>query len=255
MFCQNCKQESEAGKFCTNCGATLAQVEETAATEQNVDSASTIESSPTPSANTAEQTGEPNEFVEKMKDASSHFGEFFLTLVKKPSEAKTINKNHLVSAIITIVIFSLVIALNSYYTSQTIYQDLLGPSASFVDDFVKPLFKHILMFGLIASATFAATLVANQNRSYTDILAKYGAYIMPFMLLYLAGTLFSVLTLGFPFTLASTVGLSGTILVVPVLILIEEPIKKFDKVYIIVGLVLITQIISSTINRIGNSWF
>lgn len=255
MFCQKCQQESEGGKFCTNCGTPLANDEHAVTVEQGVDSSEQPVATETQVPVATEQKEEPNEFVEKAKNIASLFGDFFLTLVQKPSEARKFNQKHLTSAIITIVIFTLFIALNSYFVSQSIYDDLYGPSVTFLDDFLKPLVKNLVGFGLIATVTFAATKVALQDISYADVIAKYGAYLMPFLLLYIVGMLLSLLTLGFPFTLASTVGLSGTVLVVPVLILIEQPIKKFDKVYIIIGLILAAQIISSSLNRISSSWF
>lgn len=255
MFCQSCQQESEAGKFCTNCGAALGSEESAVTLEQETDSTVQPEAS-APIATEQAQAEEPNEFVEQIKDASSNFGDFFLTLVKKPSEAQGFNKVHMVSAIITIAIFSLIISLDSYLVSQSIYSDLISSSPSFLDDFFYPFIKSVIKFGLIASVTFGAAKVALQDVSFSDVLAKYGAYLMPFMLLYIVGTLFSLATLGFPFTLATTVGLSGPVLVIPTLILLEGPIKKFDKVYVILGLILAAQIISSTVNRIGtgSSW-
>lgn len=116
MICQKCQKETEEGKFCTNCGAAL-NIEEAAATTEPVpESNQTPPVAPpvTEQENVAVSTeastqssNQSNEFVDKAKETVTDFGDFFLDLLKTPSNAKNINKKALIPSIITIVLFSL----------------------------------------------------------------------------------------------------------------------------------------------------
>src|SRR5699024_9668445 len=139
MICQNCKQETEEGKFCTNCGAELV-VDHSAADH----SAATVEASTEPAVESdttetvettapvqAEQTvQETNEYAEKLKGIGSDFGQFFITLVKKPTEARNADQNALISSIIVMAIFSILVALERYITISNYSSDYFGSARS-----------------------------------------------------------------------------------------------------------------------------
>lgn len=251
MICQSCNQETEKGKFCTNCGAELGAEESAAATEPVVEVNNTAEQSeptPVPQQTTQQaQPQEPNEYVEKMKALSADFGKFFLTLIKKPSEAKNTGEKSLIPGIITIIIFALIISLDSYIT---IVREADGLSVSFFDVFLVPLFKYIVMFGAIAAITFVAAKVALQEVSIMDVIAKYGAYLVPFILLYVVGVLFNIIKLTqSPFDLVTVISILGPVLIIPVLILTERAVKGFDLVYTIVALSFISYLIYSYLSK------
>src|SRR5690625_2844985 len=118
MICQNCKQETEEVKFCTNCGAELVVDDSAATVEASPEQAVESETPETTAPVQAEQTGqETNEYAEKLKGISSDFGQFFITLVKKPTEAKNADQNALISSIIVMVIFSILVAQNGILPS------------------------------------------------------------------------------------------------------------------------------------------
>lgn len=238
MICQNCKEETEQGKFCTSCGAAL--TDESAATTEPMESSEIVE---TEQIQETVEPNEPNQFMEQLKDTGANFGKFFLTHITRPSDASKANSANLISGIITMVLFSLIIALNIY---------IMFDFVLFYDSFVVPLLKNVILFGLVATITFAAAKVSIQDVSISDVIAKYGAYLIPFLLLYVVGILFSVVKLGFPFTLVTTISILGSILIIPILILTEKAIKGFDPVYIIIALSLVSYILYSYLAKLGS---
>src|SRR5699024_4371891 len=144
-------------------------------------------------------------------------------------------------SIIVIAIFSILVALNNYISASA-YNDLFG-SSSFADDFLIPLLKYIILFGLIPVVTFAASKISAQEVSLPTILAKYGSYLVPFLLLYVVGIIFTLIKLGFPFTAVTSLSIMGSVLIIPVLIILENPVKVFDRVYVLIALGLVSFII------------
>ncbi len=252
MICQSCKQETEEGKFCTNCGAELnaEPAESAAATEPTVSEQNQpdkqVNQTPQPE-NQQTQQQEPNEYVEKAKELSADFGSFCLTLIKRPNDARNINEKSLIPGIITILIFALIISLDSYIT--LVRADTFE-SVSFFDTFLVPLFKYIVMFAAIAAITFAAAKVALQDIKVTDVIAKYGAYMMPFILLFIVSIIFNLIKLTQePFHIVGIISLLGPVLIVPVLIITERAVKGLDLIYTIVVVSLINFTIYSYLSK------
>lgn len=242
MLCQNCNQETEEGKFCTNCGAELLVNDSAATVEATTEPVVEAEPAETTDPVQSEQVQqESNEYAEKLKGISADFGQFFMTLVKKPSEAKNADQTALTSSIIVVAIFSILVALNGYISVSN-YSDLYG-SASFADDFLIPLLKYIILFALIPVITFAASKVSAQEVSLPVIIAKYGSYLVPFSLLYVVGVVFSLIKLGFPFTAVTNISIMGPVLIIPILLILEKPVKVFDRVYVLIALSIVSFII------------
>ena len=252
MICQSCKQETDEGKFCTNCGAALntepseaAAATEPTSSEQNQPEKQVNQTSQ--QSNQQAQQQEPNEYVEKAKELSADFGNFCLTLIKRPNDARHINEKSLIPGIITILIFALIISLDSYIT--LVRADAFE-SVSFFDYFLVPLFKYIVMFAAIAAITFAAAKVALQDIKVTDVIAKYGAYMMPFILLFIVSIIFNLIKLTQePFHIVGVISLLGPVLIVPVLIITERAVKGLDLIYTIVVVSLINFTIYSYLSK------
>jgi|SRR5690625_573019 len=248
MICQKCNQETEEGKFCTNCGAELI-VDDSAATVES-SAEPTVESETTAPVQSEQTEQETNEYAEKLKGISSDFGQFFITLIKKPTEAKSADQNALVSSIIVMAIFSILVALERYISVSNYSSDYFG-SASFTDDFLIPLLKYIILFALIPVITFAASKISAQEVSLPVIIAKYGSYLVPFLLLYVIGIIFSLIKLGFPFTVVSTISVLGSVLIIPILIILEKPVKVFDRIYVLIALSIVSYIIYGYLSSSG----
>src|SRR5690625_1107716 len=117
MLCPNCGQETEKGKFCANCGAQLQDDESAATSSEAVTAEGAVKpvvENEEPQQDENQEESQPNEFVERLKSESAHFGSYFLQMLKSPSAATKSKSNKLIPGIITIVIFSLLIALGTY---------------------------------------------------------------------------------------------------------------------------------------------
>ncbi|RDW15050.1 hypothetical protein [Oceanobacillus chungangensis] len=233
MLCSSCKQETEPGKFCTVCGASLV-VEETAAT-----------SDPQP-INVVSETEQPkkknpdqsNEFTEKVTAEAKTFWNFVLTFLKKPSAAQNVTGSEWISGIITLIIFSLLIALGSFITANSYF------SSSFWNSFVQPFIQFIVLFAGIAAITFAGVKITAQSFSFQDIVAKIGAYTIPFLGLAIIGSILAMLNIPFAGTFIM-LSLIGPLLIVPTFIFLEKPAAGFDRIYVLLGVYVIGLILSS----------
>ena len=265
MNCPNCGQQSEPGKLCTNCGAPL-PVEESAAavdpTEQQPNTAEVqnqasvtagnaeneqpvnqgqAENQVTEQANQVQEPAKPNEFVETLKKESANFGHFFLNMLKGPDEAKKITHSSMIPAIVTMVIFSLLVALGSYLMAKQIGSMFM--EISFVDSFLLPFVQFILLFAVIAALIFGGVKMAAQSLSFTDVIAKVGAYTVPFLGLVIIGSLLTLIGLSVASVLV-VIGLLGPILIVPTFILLEQPTNGFDRIYVLIGIYIVSILVS-----------
>ncbi|QGS68025.1 hypothetical protein CV093_03045 [Oceanobacillus sp. 143] len=206
MLCPSCKQETEPGKFCTVCGASLV-IEETAATADS-QTANVVSQPEQPKKSNQSQT---NEFTEKVAAEAKTFWSFVLNILKKPSSAQNITANQWISGLITLIIFSLLIALGSFIAANSYF------SSSFWNSFIQPFIQFIVLFAAIAAITFAGAKITAQPLSFQDIVAKFGAYSIPFLGLVIIGAILAMLNIPFSGTLI-TLSLIGPILIVPTFI-------------------------------------
>lgn len=241
MICPNCEQQTEPGKFCTNCGAQLSG-EEAAAASDPMNNVGQGASPPIESSHEEAKGGEGNDTVDKLKKEVSDFGGFFLKLLKEPSAAQKTNSTSLIPGIITMVIFSLFIALGTYLVARQISSIFM--EISFVDSFLLPLGQFLVLFGVLAALTFAGAKLAAQTLSFTGALAKFGAYSVPFLVLAVLGFLLSLISIPFSGTII-VLSLIGPILLIPVFIIMEQPANGFDRIFIILGVCLVSLVVAS----------
>lgn len=267
MICPHCGQETESGKLCTNCGVPLREEASTTiepnaipdtpdvqtptpVTAEKVESEQTTESAQEQvqeeQASTQEQDqnqepAQPNGFVEILKRESANFGKFFWNMLKGPDEAKKINHTNMTPAIITMVIFSLLVALGSYLMAKQISSFMT--EASFVDSFLIPLIQFIILFAVIIALIFAGAKMAAQSLSFIDVMAKVGAYTVPFLVLTVVGSLLTLIGLSVASVLV-ILGLLGPIIIVPTLVLLEQPANGFDRIYVLFGIYVVSLLIS-----------
>ncbi|HLR73799.1 MAG TPA: hypothetical protein VK077_00890 [Virgibacillus sp.] len=251
MICQACGQETEKGRFCAQCGAQLTADESAAAAEtdpitingepvQGVEQTSTSSEEEVLETRAESEASSNNEFIEKTKEIAINFGQLFVNQLKRPMEAKNVNHKHLYSGIISIVIFTIIMSLNTYLGLRD-YAYYYGGDA-FLDGFLLPFVKLLILFAVVIAIVFAGVKLCNQSHSFTDIVAKYGAYIVPFLSLYVLGFIFSLVDLSSLYILAFSLSLLGSIFVVPAVIVLEQQSKGFDALYIIIGMQLIGMI-------------
>lgn len=241
MQCPNCGQQTEPGKFCTNCGAQLSG-EETAAASDPINNVGQGATPPIDNSQAETTQGKSaNETAAKLKKEASDFWRFFLKLLKEPSAAQKCDSKSLIPGIITMVIFSLFIALGTYLAARQISSFFM--SVSFVDSFLIPFVQFMVLFAVLAALTFAGAKLAAQNLSFTSVISKFGAYSIPFLVLAVLGFLLSLISLPFSGTIV-ILSLIGPILLIPVFIIMEQPAKGFDRIFIILGVSLVSLIVS-----------
>ena len=257
MQCSNCYQETEPGKFCTNCGASIsaddtAVFEEASAGSENHD----LQTMEQQYHDDSVQTNEPS-----LKQLSANFGHFFLTLVKKPSDATKANGNDLLSGIISIVLYSLLFALGYYLIVNSFYSSVMGnlgtgmlggpfpQSLPFTNGFLWPFLKFIILFAVIIFITFAGLQLTTSKHSFTSTVAKYGGYLIPFLLLLVAGYILLLISLYSIGIIAITVSVSGAVLIIPTLILLEKTELSVDRVYLLIIIYILNILAISFILR------
>ncbi|MFD2044330.1 hypothetical protein ACFSTA_10590 [Ornithinibacillus salinisoli] len=236
MHCTNCGQETETGKFCTNCGTPLANEETAAAT----DSTASDTQQPVSQQDSTDQE-QTNETVGKIKAAGANFGHFFMTLLKSPSAAKKANSNDLISAIITIVLFSLLIALAVYFMIQSVSGYFMD--ASFLEHFLVPLLSFAVMFGVVATLTFAGFKLSKLESSFTEVLAKYGAYLVPFMTLLVVGAILALIKLPTLPGAILLISILGPILLAPTFIFFDQKEGSVDRIFVIFGVSVVSLVV------------
>lgn len=256
MKCEHCDHESGTGALCVNCGSPLEKNEDhndqlaEEFPEEKVHSTSKEEETILSQDTEGESTGKfhaqekethPKEkkkdFSDQLASIFTDFGYFFMTLVKKPSMAKKANHKDKYSAMITLVAIALFISLSTFLP-MAIYSrnSFFMPAPSMFYGLLVPLFLYILLFAGFIGITYATAKLVKINLSFLDVLGKYGAYILPYGLLYAAGSILLIVQMPvIPFLLLA-IGVIGSIFVVPVLILWEKEGDGFDKIYTLLGL-------------------
>ncbi|TFJ92329.1 zinc ribbon domain-containing protein [Lentibacillus salicampi] len=236
MQCPSCGQYSEEGKFCTSCGAQLVpeheQVKEEYSGDNEVSAASV-------NPGQDKETGESsNEFVEVLKNKAIDFGHFFITLVKNPDEAKKANHSDMISSLIAIILFALLLSVSYHFILTAIPAGFFS-NVSILDSFILPLITFVLLEFLIAGLTFAGAKLSAQAVTFPDVIAKYGAYLIPFLLLYAVGLIFSLIGISALAGILILISILGLLLLTPTFILLEQPAEGFDRIYVLLGLYII----------------
>ncbi|MCY7783770.1 MULTISPECIES: zinc ribbon domain-containing protein [unclassified Bacillus (in: firmicutes)] len=183
MYCPQCGHQTDGGKFCEKCG------------------------SPLPGQSGQQQAAQTGATA---KQAAKQFGSFVLAVLKRPyQECRTTGGEQLISAVITMVLFSLLTPLMLY----TLLSD--GPgSVSFTAVFLEPtIYFALFLFGLHALIFFALKIAGNQV-SFKDSFSRFGAFLIPFTAILIFALLLFLLHTDICFTVLA-VGLIGAFFAIP----------------------------------------
>jgi len=254
LQCPSCGQQTEEGKFCTNCGAPLHQNESAAANEP-IQQAETHQPQPNQHQQITQQQetqatpqAAPNEAVEKIKEVSNNFSNFFMTLLKKPSAAKQANKNDWISSVITMVIYALVFALGYFFAAKSLgssvldrfggfgdfFEDTTSTSIPFTEGFLWPFLKIAIMIALSVAITFIVLKLATSDFNFLDTIGKFGAYLMPFTLLLVLGYILVLIKLHSVGAVILFASFLAIVLIIPTILLMEEKSVGVDRIYLMV---------------------
>jgi len=213
MQCANCNHTNqEGGNFCENCGSPL---KNQAAQESAFSTSST-----------AATAAEPNPYIESTKKISKMYFRHFIDVLKRPySNSKNIDGQYLVHAIITIILYSLIIPLMFYFGLKGLLNDWSNVGSDwfgeevafnppFTDIVVKPTFAYAIFILLLATFTFASVKLGRANATYKDVISRFGSFLIPFVAILLIALIMSILKIDL-FVLFLFIGFSGSILMVP----------------------------------------
>lgn len=244
MECPNCQQETAAGKFCMRCGTPLVETYAAAAETNTSDT----------SGQSHDKQKLTSDVIENMKTTGVQFSHFFTNLVKRPNAAKNVDAQDMVSGIISVTLFSVIFAigyfllLKSFIKTMNDIGSMAGGffggmfgeminadvSVSFLDGFLWPFVKMIMMIAIVVGLTFAVLKIANSAYTVQTTIAKYGAYLIPFGLLLAAGILLSLMGLGAVGVVAIIVSLFGTLFFIPMFVTMENKLSGIDHIYLLV---------------------
>ncbi|WP_430788740.1 hypothetical protein VBD025_01830 [Virgibacillus flavescens] len=259
MQCPNCFQQTEQGKFCTNCGALIPESEQDSS-EETAASVDSEHTDHTPQSN--DDTNHTNAAAEKIKAMSANFGHFFLAIIKKPSDVNRANENDFVSGIFSIAIYSLLFAIGYYMIVDSLFGLIYGnrigipnnpstpaQSLPFKDGLLWPFLKLNVLFLVFIGLTFAALRLVGNGYAFRSTVAKYGGYLMPLTLLLIVGYFLVYISLYFIGAIVISASILGAILIVPTLILLEQPPKVFDRIYLLIVIYILNMLAACLIMK------
>lgn len=238
IICSNCGKEQEPGNFCEACGQSLKEVEAQEATVTKVETATeTITEETTGENSDSKSTGE-NATIEKVKEESTAYWNYFLNRLKSPDAALT-NDSTLISSIITAILLPLAISLFFYGLINTTFKQMVGSIfSSGVENL--PFFaltsRIFFVILLLFLSGFVANLIvlklAKNPISTPKLLAKYTGISVPFVALFVVLALLSLIGAftisedSLTFSLLFSILFSIVILINPVIVVFHELSKQ-----------------------------
>ncbi|MFF2648885.1 hypothetical protein [Bacillus haynesii] len=126
MTCSKCGHHTDGGKFCEQCGTSLA-----GGSDGNKEAA---------------ETPQAARYTEAAKHASSMYFSFCLKVLKRPFiEMKNAGEQHVLNSIITMVIFALAVPLMFYFGLKGFFDSLGDYSGIFARSYAMPTFFDIVV--------------------------------------------------------------------------------------------------------------
>lgn len=230
MKCPNCGQEVDEELFCFNCGTSLKKA--------------------------MDETEEGLSPLDKPADESSKstslngYAQYLLTYFKQPSNAKNLNEEGFIYGMITMGLFGFMVSL---FVFISLNHPLFG-NVPFFQFFVMPLLAIFAMQLVVAGAVYGALYMMKADVSLKAVFAQFGGYVIPFLIIYLAGFLLSMLDLNTLSVIFSLIGTLGALFVIPALILKEElpkeRVQSVDFVYLLFGIYALSFIFLSFTMRV-----
>ena len=237
IVCSNCGKEQEPGNFCEACGQSL-KVEETQQETTTTPVATEVASTETEQKTTTEESGTStageNATLEKVKEESTAYWNYFVNRLKNPDTALK-NDSSLVSSIVTGILLPLAISIFFYGLINTTYKQFVG---GFFGQGVEslPFFTLTIRLFIVILILFLSGLVANlavlklakNEISFPSLLAKYTGIAVPYTALFVVLALLSLLGTftisedSLVFSLLFSILFSVIILINPIIVVFHE---------------------------------
>ncbi|MFP7495255.1 zinc-ribbon domain-containing protein [Terribacillus saccharophilus] len=179
LICPSCgHQNPEGSKFCEKCGAALQGQTAGSSPQPNVQHAATSEQA---------ASGKPNEYLETTKKVSKQYFSYFLDVLKRPDgNGMKYGTDSFVNAIITFVLFSLIMPLTFYIHLSKGFGEV-----SFAAVVIKPLIAFLIFQLIFASIIFAVLKLDQSPVAYKTVFVRYGSLLIPFTAIMILGALFT----------------------------------------------------------------
>lgn len=199
MICESCGNEQTSGKFCGKCGTMLTNKTPPEQTSENIVEAPAQEASAEAAAAHAiagqpQHPTEPNVHVEKVKETSKAFLNYFLHYLKHPSHIFQNQQQEFANGLISIALFAVIVGITFYNAGET-FLKLLFEDAFLGSDYIleaaKPsfmtVFPKVVIFILLSMAVVVFSLfVINRffgpGYSFKEIVTVYGTHLIPFII-------------------------------------------------------------------------
>ncbi|MCM3356500.1 DUF6574 domain-containing protein [Psychrobacillus sp. MER TA 171] len=203
--CISCENEQDTGKFCGKCGG-----EVVVSINGNAESSAELSTS-----NVAGNLNVPhttnassNERVEKVKEHSKMFWNYFVRYIKRPSESFVTGTSEFINALISILIFAIIFGITIYVSISSFVQAALdglgGLGEFFIGEIESPPFFSIfgsaflfaiVSMGLVFLALFTVTKFFGPSKTWQELLSYYGAYMLLSSLVGLIGLILFLLNI------------------------------------------------------------
>lgn len=250
MKCEQCGHEVIGGDFCQNCGA-LIEMDKPTNQERygksNQKENQDLSAEKDRPLNHLGQTTDPNvqqnrknNNTDQVATIFSNFGHFFMTLLKQPSQAKKANHHDVYSALITMGAISLFVSITIFIPHVFMSRSRwFFPAPSIFFEFTMPFLVMLILMAGFISLTFIAVKITKVPLTYADVVGKYGAYLLPYGLLYIAGIFLLLLQIPVVPTAMIVISLVGPIFVIPAFIIYSKKGSGMDKIYTLIALYVV----------------
>ena len=230
MHCINCGYEQSEGKFCAICGVALGD--------------NLIELVQTRSRVSGQYDQRSSEYIEKVKNASKMYWNYFLNYLKNPSLALKQGEKEFLNGIINIVTLAFIIGLFLFTFMKRVTSSFL--EASYELSFTAVIGSSLLFIffstAIIIASLFLTIKYLGSEHSFKSIAGIYGTHLIPstvlvfisFILLLLKAYTYSNLLLSFALLFA--------FFIIPLYILIKLLTKEeavIDPLYCVLAYVVI----------------
>ncbi|MBS4173381.1 zinc ribbon domain-containing protein [Bacillus sp. FJAT-49736] len=233
MNCPNCQHENKGGNFCEHCGASLLSLGASEAAAAH-SSTTTV-----PSKN-----AQPNQYVEATKKISQQYFQFITQVLKKPfGSSREVGEEHFVNGIITIILYSLFLPLILFFAVKGLMSEVsslgslfgarIDASPSFWESVALPFIGFIILTLLVITFTFGAIKLGRVQIGYKEVLARFSAFLIPFVAVLIIALLLAISKIQFSFYIF-LLGFLGSIMMIPPLVIAsykKDNHEGFDVIY------------------------
>jgi hypothetical protein len=262
MKCPKCNHENVDAKFCEKCGTNL------------VDPALSMGKAASDSS-TSSQESQPQSasvYLDKTKSAAKNYFRFFVNVLKKPYPASSIlGQEYFINALITMILYAFIIPCILYFSIKGVFSQIekqlegnffggfmseVAPSItpSFGDVVVTPFFGFIILIALVSIFAFTALKLAKITVDLKEIIARFGAFLIPFVVILLVSLILSILKIKLAF-FVFIIGFLGSLLLVPAFVIFSYKKIAIDGLDLIYGTILSYVLTFIVLSIMGNMLF